>query len=443
MIHWMDAAFHTCTSLTMNLQSVIYLVLAAAVASQTTFGNGSSTILRIDNGTFGPEIEEFHYYYDQWPIGLAVSSTGRLFVCYTRGSYAFTVGEAISQTAEVPYPSAESNLPPDSLNTTFNGIAFGSANETGLVSVQALYITPETASRPETLWLLDTGRPTVHDADGQPSMPYAQPGGPKLVGVSLANDSVYATYTFPSTVHYPDSYMNDVRFDLRPNMTESGQGVAYIVDSSNEGRPGFIMLDLGTGDSWRRLSQDRSVLRVSNDVPSYFGQPFYFRQKGTPVGWQQEGLDGIQLSPDGTTLYYSPLTSRSLYSVPTANLLERDDNPLAEIWAHANVSSKGQRGGDGNGFEGDSNGLIYQLIPTQNAIYYFDPSDGQTHTFVRDPRILWPDSASVAGDGYFYMNINQLPFQPDWNNGVDGRVHPGAVLRAKLPNGGIKINTLS
>ena len=155
----------------MKLLSLTFSLLAATVAAQVTFANSSSTILRVDNGTFGPQVEEVHYYYDQWPIGLAVSSTGRLFVCYTRGSYNYTVGEAVNMTAEAPYPSAGLNLPPSELNTTFNGIAFGSANKTGLISVQALYITPNTSTRPETLWLLDTGRPTVHSAAGDPSMP--------------------------------------------------------------------------------------------------------------------------------------------------------------------------------------------------------------------------------------------------------------------------------
>ena len=367
------------------------LLAASALAQNITYATPANTTLRVDNGTAGPAVEEYHYYYDQWPIGLAISSTGRFFVSYTRGDYEYTLGEVVNKTAERPYPSAAMNLPPDMLNTTMNGIAFGSANSSAFINVQALYITPATRSgnRPETLWVLDTGRPTVHNAAGDPSMPYAQPGGPKLCAISLSNDTVYQTYTFPSTVYYPDSFFNDLRFDLRPNVTgTSGSGIAYLVDSSNEGRPGFIMLDLGTGASWRRLTQDASVLRVPNNVPSYFGHPFYYRSLGMPIQWQQEGLDGIQISPDGKTIYYSPLTSTTLYSIPTANLRERDSNPLAETWAHANVSSKGQRGADANGFEGDSNGLIYQLMPTQNAVYYFDPNDGLTHGWLRDPRIL-------------------------------------------------------
>jgi sugar lactone lactonase YvrE len=214
------------------------------------------------------------------------------------------------------------------------------------------------------------------------------------------------------------------------------------VDSSNEGRPGFIMVDLGTGESWRRLTQDVSVLRGANSVPSYIGHPFYFEQKGRPIGWEQEGLDGIQLSPDGKRMYYSPLSTNQLWSVPTANLRIRDDVASAEIYAHANVSNHGGRGGNANGFEGDSNGLIYQLMPEHNAVYYFDPADGLTHAFMRDPRVLWPDGGSIGADGYLYLNINQLFFQPGWNNGMDMRTHPGAILRVKLPNGGNKMTAL-
>jgi sugar lactone lactonase YvrE len=352
--------------------------------AQVTYQNHSQTILRVDTGSYGPELEEYHYYYNQWPIGLAISSTGRFFASYTRGNYAFTLGEAVNKTAETPYPSADLNLPVSQLNTSYHGIAFGSANSTGLISVQALYITPENAGRPETLWVVDTGRPSIMDSSGASTMPYAQPGGPKIIGINLTNDIVYATYTFPPNVHFPDSYMNDIRFDLRANVTVSGQGIAYIVDSSDEGRPGFIMLDLGTGQSWRRLTQHPSTLRVDRDVPSYQGHPFYQRTMGMPVQTLREGLDGLQLTPDGERLYYSPLTSDYLYSIPTTNLrVTTEQDALAEIKAANNVTDHGQRGGNANGFEGDNNGLIYQLIPEHNAVYYYDPKDLQTHAFVR------------------------------------------------------------
>ncbi|KAJ4364489.1 hypothetical protein N0V83_009083 [Neocucurbitaria cava] len=415
---------------------MLSLALTTTTSAQITYQNRTGTILRTDSGAYGPELEEYHYYYEQWPIGLAISSTGRFFASYTRGNYTFTLGEAVNKTAELPYPSAGLQLPVSHLNTSWNGIQFGSGNSTGLISVQALYITPENPRRPETLWVVDTGRPTIMGEGGMPVMPYAQPGGPKIIAISLTNDTVYATYTFPSSVHYPDSYMNDIRFDLRANITASGHGIAYIVDSSDEGRPGFIMLDLGTGSSWRRLTQHPSVLRVDRDVPSYQGQPFYQHSIGIPIQTLREGLDGLQISPDGETMYYSPLTSNYLYSIPTANLRASDSDPLSEQAASNNVTNLGQRGGNANGFEGDSNGLVYQLMPEHNAIYAYDPKTLLNHGVVRDPRIIWPDGASLGEDGYMYLNINQLPHQPNWNYGEDGRVFPGAVLRFKVPGWG-------
>lgn len=222
----------------------------------STFSTAGPRNVRYDTGTYGPPVEEFHYYYDQWPIGLAASRTGRVFACYTRGTYAYTLGEIVNQTAEAAYPSLDLNTPAGGLYTTTNGIQFGSTNETAFISVQALYITPD-----DTLWVLDTGRPTINESQA-PSMPYAAPGGPKLVAINLSNNSITRTYTFPANVHYPDSYMNDLRFDMRPNATESGGGIAYIVDSSNEGRTGFIMVDLATGESWRQLTQHPSTLRT-------------------------------------------------------------------------------------------------------------------------------------------------------------------------------------
>ena len=201
------------------------------------------------------------------------------------------------------------------------------------------------------------------------------------------------------------------------------------------------MLDLGTGESWRSLTLHPSTLSVQGFVDSYLGVPSYSTPKGAAqFGHIQEGLDGIQLSPDGRIMYYSPLTGNYLYSIESAYLRDHTSPGAAESAAH-NVKNLGQRGGAGNGFEGDSNGLIYQLIPGQNAIFAYNPASLKTEPFVRDPRIIWPDSASVAEDGYIYWNVNQLMFQPSFNNGTDGRIHPGAVLRAKLPGNGTKIRS--
>ncbi|KAI1373327.1 major royal jelly protein-domain-containing protein [Hypoxylon crocopeplum] len=402
----------------------------------STFASSGPRNVRIDTGTYGPSVEEYHYFYDQWPIGLAVSKTGRVFTCYTRGTYAFTLGEVVNETAEAAYPNLEWNTPPRGLYNVSNGVVFGSNDASHFVSVQALYVTPD-----DTLWVLDTGRPTINQSE-RISMPYATPGGPKLVAINLTTNNVGRIYTLPLTVHYPDSYMSDLRFDLRSNMMESGGGIAYIVDSSNEGRTGFIMIDLRTGESWRQLDQHSSTQVVPEDVPSYQGLPFYLRQKGHPLGFQEEGLDGAELDKYGEVMYYSALTTDYLYSIETRYLRANPNkDPLANKRAFDNVKDLGQRGGNANGFTGDSLGNVYMLMPEHNAIFIYNYSTQLTTPYVRDPRIIWPDSANVGWDGYLYFTINQLPYQPDWNNGVDGRVRPGLILRSRLPDGASK-NTI-
>jgi len=145
----------------------------------STFSTTGPRNLRIYTGKYGPPVEEFHYYYDQWPIRLAMSKQGRVFACYTRGTYAYTLGEIVNQTAEQAYPSLAPNTPPRGLYDVLNSIQFGSNDSNTFISVQALYITPD-----DTLWVLDTSRPTINESQA-PSMPYAAPGGPKLVAINF------------------------------------------------------------------------------------------------------------------------------------------------------------------------------------------------------------------------------------------------------------------
>ncbi|KAH9889629.1 major royal jelly protein-domain-containing protein [Xylariomycetidae sp. FL2044] len=403
------------------------------VALNSTFSTTGPRNVRIDTGTYGPLLEEYHYFYDQWPIGLAVSRNGTIFTCYTRGTYEYTLGIVVNETAEAPYPNLEINTPPGGLSNVMNGIQLGSSDQSHFISVQSLYVTPD-----DTLWVLDTGRPSINGT-GSPSMPYASPGGPKIVAIDLTNGTIRRTYTFPPTVHYPDSYMNDVRLDLRPNVTSSGGGIAYIVDSSNEGRNGFIMLDLGTGESWRQLDLHPSTLKVYEDVPSYQGLPFYLRHRSKPLGFKPEGVDGAELDQYGEVMYYSALTTDYLYSIETRYLRTNPaTDALANIRASDNVKNLGQRGGNANGFTGDNHGNIYMLMPEQNAIFVYNSTTLTTLPYVRDPRIIWPDSADVAWDGYLYVAINQLQYSPGWNAGVDRRQYPGLILRARALDGATK-----
>ncbi|KAL9111555.1 MAG: hypothetical protein Q9227_004043 [Pyrenula ochraceoflavens] len=370
-----------------------------------------------DSLTAGPPLEAVHYYYDEWPTGIAVSASGRKFSNYPPGLDPtiknYTVAELTGMTTETPYPSLEMNSPPGGrINYTTNPAS--------------VVIDPA-----DRLWILDTGRVALDNG----TLLTAAYGGPKLIGVDLTTNSVIQTILFPPSVAFPDSYLNDIRFDLRPDLSDTaGKGVGYITDSSSEGRNGIIIVDLGSGESWRHLNGVPSVRPEGGFFVSVWGEPVYSNpgngQPITPLTF------GVPLSSDGLTLYYSPVSSRTLYSVPTSTLRSR--TPTSELLAQSQVLTLTQKGVS-DGLETDSNALIYAGSVETNSIVTYNPLNNTVQTFVRDPRIDWTDTFSVAEDGYVYFTENQLWRGAAQQGGVDRRIKPYVLFRAKCPGGGGKV----
>lgn len=205
-----------------------------------------------------------------------------------------------------------------------------------------------------------------------------------------------------------------------------------------EGRNGIIIVDLGTGESWRHLDGIPQVHPEFGHVPFIWGEAIYtLPGQGMPITTSTTGADGIALSATGDILYWSVIGGRYLYSVPTARL--RDNGVTSEIMAQASVVNHGQKGVS-DGLETDSNGLIYAGNQEDNSLEVFNPGNGTVSVFSRDPRFGWIDTLSVATDGYVYFTINQLWRSPSFYPGTDRRVKPFVLFRARLPGNGTKVN---
>jgi sugar lactone lactonase YvrE len=282
-----------------------------------------------------------------------------------------------------------------------------------LVSVQSVVVDPL-----DRLWILDTGSPMF-----QPTTP----GGPKLVCVDLLRDEVVKTITFPTDVALPGTYLNDVRFDLR----KGSDGVAFITDSSEQGPNGLIVVDLASGQSWRRLNDHPSTkaLKAHDFKPAVEGRPFIERTDDGQLKLAAAmGADGIAISHDGARLYYCPLGSRRLYSVSTEALLDRS---LGDAQVAATVVDEGDKPGAADGLESDADGTLYATDYEHNAVTC-RRLDGAWDTVVHDARLLWPDTLSLAEDGHLYVTANQLHRQPRFHGGHDARQKPYALFRVKV-----------
>lgn len=334
------------------------------------------------------------------PAGVTVSQEGRIFVSFPRwgDEVPYTVGEIIDERV-IPYPNAEINSADSQLQNS-------------LLSVQSVVVDPD-----DRLWLLDTGRPLFEPASF---------GKPKLVGVDLKQNRVFKTILLPEEVALPTTYLNDVRFDL----TRGTEGMAFITDSSSEGTNGIIVVDLASGNSWRRLDKHPSTLAELNFVPRVEGQPLLNRPAEGQPSYMTIGADGIAIAADGSKLYYCVLSGRDLYSVSLDALA---DENISDAEVAATVENLGEKGAS-DGLESDSQGRIYLTDYEHNAIRRRLPQamPGSEETLVFDRRALWPDTLSLASSGYLYFTANQLHRQPSFHNGADLREKPYSVFRVAV-----------
>ena len=352
-------------------------------------------------------LEVVHTFTGAMPTGVTVSHTGRVFVCYPKwgDEVGFTVGE-LRDGQEAAFPDQERN---DNRSD---------ADPERFVSVQSVVVDPA-----DRLWVLDTGspefRPTEH-------------GGPKLVCVDLARDEAVQTILFPTDVALPTTYLNDVRFDLR----RGEAGTAFITDSSDQGPNGVIVVDLASGESWRRLHEHLSTKAVAPpDLRMVVeGQEFVERSEDGTTSPIRMGADGIAISADGERLFYCPMAGRRWYSVSTDALTDRslDDDTVA-----ATVRDEGDKGCVSDGLETDDAGRLYVTDGEHDAIHRRLP-DGSWETVVSDPRLLWPDTMSVA-DGFLYVTANQLYRQDKYRAGKDERRRPYVLFRTPIDAGPVRL----
>ena len=332
------------------------------------------------------------------PTGVTVSRTGRIFVNFPRWDdpVEFTVAELKNGQA-VPYP-----------NLDMNRLDLHD-QENHFISVQSVVVDAK-----DRLWILDTG---------SVKMAPTSPGGPKLIGIDLETNRIFAKIVFPPDVALKTSYLNDVRLNLRFGR----EGAAFITDSSSSGPNAIIVVDLASGKAWRRLHQHVSVRAEPGFVPIVEGERLEMK---LPAGNSLPftvGVDGIAISSDGKTIYYCPLSSRHLYSVSAEALYDVSKN---EAYVEGTVEDLGEKGAS-DGMESDAEGRLYAGDHENDSIFRRN-ADRSWTTLVHDPRILWPDTLSVAGDGYLYFTVNQLERSPRFHDGEDLRKKPYVLFRTKI-----------
>lgn len=360
------------------MRAAVVLWALAAVALFSGCGSGRSGSADLGPADLTAGSARVVLRMPQQITGVAVSRSGRIFVSsprwHTDGPLLSVVERRLDGSFR-PYPDSAMNAWTPQSPAADAGQKF--------VCVQSVHI--DGADR---LWVLDPGSPRLAGV---------LPGAAKLIEFDLATDRIVRTIRFDERAAPADSYLNDVRVDVRTQ-------TAFITDS---GRGGIVVVDLSTNTARRVLDRHESTLAEKDFVPVIGGRELRFT--GGPLAGQvpQIHSDGLALDARGDYLYWQALTGRTLYRCRTAALRSSDGRPerLAQSVERLGTTVVT------DGMEMDAAGNIYFSALEEDAVIVRRP-DGSLQTLARGPALGWPDSfalrARAGGRPELYVSVAQI-----------------------------------
>jgi sugar lactone lactonase YvrE len=295
------------------------------------------------------------------PGNIAVSASGRVFITFhPEGKSAVKVAELVGGKAE-PFPDA----------------AFQS-ERSGPFFDTVLAIRIDSKGR---LWTLD----------------YAQfaKGKPRLLAFDVERREVVYDYPFPSEVARFGSMLNDFQID------PEGRFV-YIADASILRGSYAILVHDTERRTTRRLLEDHPSVAPENFIAVVDGM----RQTFFGIMANQPGVDSIALDKKGEWLYYSAVTTDTLWRVRASDL--KDESLSKEALARRVEAYALKSMSDGITMDKENN--IYISDMEHGAIHRLGP-DRRLVTLFRDPqKIRWPDGFSFGPDGWLYFTCSALQY---------------------------------
>jgi sugar lactone lactonase YvrE len=337
-----------------------------------------------------PSLETVYEDNEYQFVSVAVSKSGRMFVVYPYWSekHKYSVVEVFADGSVKPFP-----------DETWNSWNYGGDGKSKWVCAQAVYIDDA-----DNLWIVDPASPFMKGVVESAN---------KVMKYNLKTNMIERVYDcsgFTST----KSYINDIRID-------NDEQYGYLTNS-NEG--GIVVLNLQTGEGKEVLKGHRSVMSDTS---------YQFVVEGKQLtdsnGVVRINSDGIELSSDGTWLYFKPLTDDHLYRVETSYLRGNNQSDIT-----SNVHYLG-RISTTDGMIKDKNDNLYLGDIEKFTLYRYNPATGsKTAIITSNPQLSWPDTYSVTDDGWMYLTVSHIHLQPKYNNGADLRKSPYAVFRFRLPD---------
>ena len=259
------------------------------------------------------------------------------------------------------------------------GNAIGAAPDHSLRSLLGFHVDKSNG----WLWALDQGY-----VAGEPEAPIC---AQKVLIYDLETGRTVKRIGLDGAADRKGSFLNDIAVD-------EARKVAYISDSGLRSAPeikaGIIVVDFTTG----------TVRRLLDRHPTVSPQPGVKVMSCGAEVWPGKplivGINGIALSPEGKTLYWTVTTGRNAFSAPTEVLCDAGASKTA---VEAMITDLGDVGGNTDGIVTDAVGNLYITDVTRGGIVKYDPQTKTMALFASNIGVHWPDTATinVGGDVVF------------------------------------------
>lgn len=238
------------------------------------------------------------------------------------------------------------------------------------------------------LWALDQGF-VAGEAE-------APPGGQKIMVIDLESRKTVRVIPLDAVADRKGSFLNDI-------VVDEARRLAFVSDSGLRSAPrnqaAIIVADFATGGARRLLDRHPSVLPQAGAKVMAHGEEVW---AGKPLVL---GVNGIALSPDAQTLYWTVTSGTHAWAIPTALL--RDPQASDEVLAKA-VRDLGDIGGNTDGIVTGADGTLYITDVTRNGLAQYDPRTGTLSLLAAHDGVHWPDTVTIGPDGDVVFTASHL-----------------------------------
>ncbi|KRA81706.1 hypothetical protein ASD78_00010 [Lysobacter sp. Root667] len=238
------------------------------------------------------------------------------------------------------------------------------------------------------LWALDMGF-VAGEAE-------APAGSQKVLVLDLKTGRTVKRIPLDSVADRKASFLNDIVVDER-------RRIAYISDSGSRSAPnnkvGLIVVDYASATVRRVLDRHPSlqiepgVKVVAHGADVWPGKPLLI------------GINGIALSPDARTLYWTVTTGTRIHALPTA-ILRKTGSTDEQI--AATIQDLGAVDGNTDGIVTDAQGDLYITDVTRNGIVKYDHKTRSMSLIASNEGVRWPDTPAIQPGGDLIFTSSRL-----------------------------------